>query len=93
VIEEFDRTGRLLWFYKPTGAAQLDKPSLAKALPNGDVIATDDYNHRVIVIDPRTNRVVWQYGHTGQAGTGPGFLNTPDGLDFAPPFSLAGHLP
>lgn len=88
VIEEFDKTGRVLWFYKPTGADKLYRPSLAEGLPNGDVIATDDYNHRVIVVDPKTNKVVWQYGHRGQAGTRPGFLNTPDGLDLVPPYSL-----
>ena len=32
---------------------ELYRPSLAEALPNGDVIATDDYNHRVIVVDPQ----------------------------------------
>ena len=26
--------------------------------------ANDDYNDRVIVVDPQTNRIVWQYGHT-----------------------------
>jgi hypothetical protein len=88
VIEEFDKAGKVLWFYKPTGAAKLYRPSLAEGLPNGDVIATDDYNHRVIIVDPKTDKVVWQYGHRGQAGTAPGYLHTPDGLDLAPPFSL-----
>jgi len=89
VIEEFDRTGKVLWFYKPTGADKLYRPSLAEVLPNGDVIATDDYNHRVIVVDPTTDKVVWQYGHLGTPGVAAGYLNTPDGLDLAPPFSLA----
>ena len=31
-----------------------------------------------------TNRVVWQYGHTDHPGTGHGYLNTPDGMDFIP---------
>ncbi|HEY5012368.1 MAG TPA: PQQ-binding-like beta-propeller repeat protein [Acidimicrobiia bacterium] len=89
VIEEFDKTGKVLWFYKPLGAKRLYKPSLAEALPNGDIIATDDYNHRVIVVDPKTDKVVWQYGHLGKPGTRPGYLDTPDGLDLAPPYSLA----
>jgi outer membrane protein assembly factor BamB len=87
-IEEFDPQGRLLWRYAPTGADALNMPSLALPLSNGDVIANDDSNHRVIVIDPRTDRIVWQYGHTGQPGTTPGYLNTPDGVDLAPPLSL-----
>jgi outer membrane protein assembly factor BamB len=89
VIEEFDTTGKVLWFYKPLGANKLYKPSLAEALPNGDVIATDDYNDRVIVVDPKTNKIVWQYGHLGKRGFRPGYLNIPDGLDLAPPYSLA----
>ena len=84
----FDGAGKALWRYKPTGKDALDRPSLALALPNGHVIANDDYNHRVIVVDPKTNRIVWQYGETRRPGRGPGRLNIPDGLDLAPPHSL-----
>ena len=45
-------------------------------------------HHRVIVVDPKTNRIVWQYGETRRPGREPGRLNTPDGLDLAPPHSL-----
>jgi len=41
----------------------------------------------VIVVDPRTDRVVWQYGRRGVPGATPGLLRGPDGLDLAPPFS------
>ncbi|HUO62460.1 MAG TPA: PQQ-binding-like beta-propeller repeat protein [Terriglobales bacterium] len=84
----FDGDGKVLWRYKPTGKDALDHPSLAKVLPNGMVIANDDSNHRVIVVDPKTNRIVWQYGQTGRKGREPGLLNTPDGVDLAPPHSL-----
>jgi DNA-binding beta-propeller fold protein YncE len=87
-IETFTTTGQLLWRYEPTGADALDHPSLALPLPNGDVLANDDRNDRVIVIDPRTNRIVWQYGHTAQPGSQPGYLANPDGVDLAPPYSL-----
>ncbi len=87
-IETYTTTGRLLWRYEPTGAAALDQPSLALPLPNGDVLANDDKNQRVIVIDPHTNKVVWQYGHTHVTGSGPGYLSNPDGVDLAPPYSL-----
>jgi DNA-binding beta-propeller fold protein YncE len=83
----FDRTGRLLWRWTGTGSNRLNHPSLALALPDGDIVATDDYNHRVVVIDPRSNRIVWQYGITGMAGSAPGMLDNPDGLDLVPPFS------
>jgi outer membrane protein assembly factor BamB len=84
----FDADGKVLWRYKPTGRDALDHPSLAIVLPNGMVAANDDANHRVIVVDPKTNRVVWQYGVTGKNGREPGLLNTPDGIDLAPPYSL-----
>jgi len=92
-IETFDAKGRVLWRFEPKGANALDHPSLAIPLPNGDILANDDYNDRVIVIDPHTNRIVWQYGHTGHAGSGPGFLNIPDGVDLAPPNSLISRFP
>jgi hypothetical protein len=92
-IETFNAEGRLLWRFAPTGAEALDHPSLAIPLPNGDILANDDYNDRVIVVNPRTNRIVWQYGHTGRPGSGPGFLNIPDGVDLAPPQNLVAGFP
>ncbi len=87
-IETFTGTGQLLWRYEPSGADALNQPSLALPLPNGDVLANDDKNDRVIVVDPRTSKVVWQYGHTHVPGSGEGFLSNPDGVDLAPPYSL-----
>lgn len=84
----FNRHGDTLWRFAPRGRNQLDHPSLALPLPNGDIVCNDDYNHRVIVVDPHTNEIVWQYGHTGIAGHKPGYLNNPDGLDLVPPHSL-----
>lgn len=84
----FDQNGKSLWRYKPTGANAMNHPSLALPLPNGDIVCNDDANHRVIVVDPRTNAIVWQYGHTGVRGTAPGYLNNPDGVDLVPPNSL-----
>jgi len=88
-LETFTIAGRLLWRYEPTGAHTLDQPSLALPLPGGDILANDDKNDRVIVVDPHTNRIVWQYGHTHVPGAGAGFLSNPDGVDLAPPYSLA----
>lgn len=87
-IVVFNRNGKALWRYRPSGAAQLSHPSLALPLPNGDVFATDDADHRLIVVDPRTNRVVWQYGHKGTPGRAPGYLANPDGMDLLPPNAL-----
>ena len=49
----------------------LNHPSLAERLPNGLIAANDDYRARVVIIDPRTRKIVWQYGQTGEPGTGP----------------------
>ncbi len=88
-VETFDRNGNVVWRYQPRpGDPQLNHPSLAEPLPNGDILLNDDDNNRVIVIDPHTNKIVWQYGHTGQAGSAPGYLSDPDGVDLAPPHSL-----
>ena len=80
-----DRAGKVLWSYGPaSGAGSLDHPSLALMLPNGLIAVNDDYNHRVVLIDPRRKRIVWQYGHDRSPGASPGYLDTPDGMDFLP---------
>ena len=84
----FTRTGRLVWRFRPAGAAALDHPSLALPLPNGNILVNDDYNDRVIVISPKTNRIIWQYGHDRVPGRAAGYLDNPDGVDLAPPDSL-----
>jgi hypothetical protein len=82
-VVEFSATGQLLWRFRG-----LNHPSLALPLPNGDILVNDDFNDRVIVIDPVSNRIVWQYGHKGVPGTASGYLNDPDGVDLTPPNSL-----
>ena len=84
-----DRSGRVTWsFGSLSGPDRLRKPSLAVRWPNGLIAANDDYNHRVIVINPATKKIVWQYGHTGVSGSGPGYLSKPDGLDLLPATDL-----
>lgn len=82
-VAEFTSTGRVVW-----RMGGFNQPSLALPLPNGDILLNDDFNHRVCVVDPATHRIVWQYGHTGKAGHGPGYLSDPDGVDLVPPDSL-----
>lgn len=78
-------TGRLLWSYRVTsGFGMLDHPSLAAMLPNGMICLNDDYNQRVVIINPNTKKIVWQYGHRGEPGKTRGYLNTPDGFDYIP---------
>ncbi|HUZ55811.1 MAG TPA: hypothetical protein VMU94_25190 [Streptosporangiaceae bacterium] len=82
-VVEFTPGGRLLWRF-----GGLNQPSLAIPMPNGDVLINDDFNHRIIVVNPANNHILWQYGHTGIAGRSPGYLNDPDGLDLVPPDSF-----
>ncbi|HZS30546.1 MAG TPA: hypothetical protein VFA37_04760 [Gaiellaceae bacterium] len=80
-----NRRGHVLWRYGPSaGWGELNHPSLAIMLPNGDIAVNDDYNDRVVIVDPKKNRIVWDYGHLRSPGTRHGFLNTPDGMDYIP---------
>jgi outer membrane protein assembly factor BamB len=82
----FNRQGRILYRYQPvSGPGILNRPSLAEVLPSGVFMLNDDYNDRMVAIDPSTGALVWQYGVTGKAGAAPGLLNTPDGFDILGP--------
>ncbi len=90
-ILEFNREGQVPWLYDVvSGDAALKKPSLAERLPNGLVMVNDDYRDRVVVIDPATDTLVWQYGLTDVAGTATGMLSIPDGFDL---LTAAGTTP
>lgn len=78
-VDEMTPSGRIVWSVHPPGIIY---PSDTNELLN------DDWNDRVIVVNPRTNKVVWQYGVTGVPGSAPGYLFKPDGVDLAPPYSL-----
>ena len=80
-ILEISKTGVPVWEFSGDNTTKLNKPSLAIELPNGNILANDDYNHRVIVIDKKTKKIIWQYGVTGKPGNGPGQLSVPDGVD------------
>lgn len=84
-VLEVTPRGRLVWRYRPTqGSGRLDHPSLAIPLPDGTIAVNDDFRHRVVVIDPRTSQIVWQYGHTDVPSRRPGYLSIPDGIDLIP---------
>ena len=65
--------GTILYRYRDaSGPGTLNHPSLAELLPSGVFMANDDYNDRMVAIDPATGALVWQYGITGKPGTAPG---------------------
>jgi len=80
-IIEITKQGQVVWEYDGENGVRLNRPSLAIELPNGNILANDDYNHRIIVIDKQTKKIIWQYGVTGKPGIEDGQLNIPDGLD------------
>lgn len=87
-------TGKVLWRYRPgRGATRLDHPSLAVPLAGGAIAMNDDGRDRVVVVDPATHRVVWQFGHTDRHGAGRGFLSDPDGIDLVPAAVMASLPP
>jgi hypothetical protein len=83
-VDEITPHGKVVWTFAPTGHWSLDRPSLAERWPNGMIAITDDWHHRVLVVNPRTKQVVWSYGHLNQPGSSPGYLSKPDGLDLLP---------
>ena len=85
-ILEFNRAGHILYRYRVAhGPGMLDHPSLTELLPSGAFMANDDYNNRLVAIDPETRALVWQYGITGRGGAGPARLRVPDGFDLLLP--------
>jgi DNA-binding beta-propeller fold protein YncE len=90
-VLRIDPHGKVLWRYAPkAGVGRLNHPSLAVELSNGLVALNDDFRHRVIVIDPTTDKIVWQYGQTDHNGSAKSYLFTPDGIDEVPPSVAAG---
>jgi outer membrane protein assembly factor BamB len=92
IVADFSKPGRVVIFDPKTkkaaweyfveeGEGMLDHPSLARELPTGDILVSDDLRDRVIVIDRATKAIVWQYGVTDTKGSGPGYLHYPDGFD------------
>jgi hypothetical protein len=80
-----DRHGKIVWQYGESGVAgtaenQLSAPVCAVALPNDDILITDQGNQRIIEVNEH-HHVVWQYGQTGVAGSARGQLNNPNSAE------------
>lgn len=85
VLELDWRTGKVLWSFGPrSGPGELDQPTLARVLPDGNVLVVDSGNDRVIVIDRASKTIVWQYGHSGVAASRPGYLDRPTTATLVP---------
>jgi outer membrane protein assembly factor BamB len=67
-----NQAGQIVWSYDvSSGPGRLNHASSINRLPNGNFLVSDDQNDRVVVIDPATHRIIWQYGITGVSGSGP----------------------
>jgi outer membrane protein assembly factor BamB len=65
---------RIIWM---TGG--LRGPDDAFFTPGGrSIITNEEFNDTLTEVSVRTHRVLWHYGHAGVAGSGAGYLNTPD---------------
>ncbi len=71
--------GSVLWRYAPRGAAQLNHTSIAIPLARNRVAICDDFDNRIVIVDPTTSAVVWQW-----SGSGGYRLLRPDGIDYRP---------
>lgn len=80
MVQELDRdTHELLWQYgykdiQGAGVGYLHQPDKAYKLNDSEVLINDGNNRRVIIVDQRTNDIVWQYGETLRMGSAPGLL-------------------
>lgn len=80
MVQEIDRqTHQLVWQYgvkDQQGALRglLHQPDKAFKINDHEVLVNDGNNRRVIIVDQKTNDIVWQYGHTLEMSAKPGYL-------------------
>jgi DNA-binding beta-propeller fold protein YncE len=79
-VVRISTTGRTLWYYRPSGAAELNHTSIAIPLASNRIAICDDFHSRIVVVDPATNQVIWTF-----TGTGSSRLFYPDGIAYEPP--------
>ena len=79
-VVRLSSTGRTLWYYRPSGTAELNHTSIAIPLASNRVAICDDFHSRIVVVDPTTDQVIWTF-----TGTGSSRLFYPDGIDYEPP--------
>ncbi len=80
MVQEIDRLNhKLVWQYgvkdiQGYKKGYLHQPDKAFKINDREVLINDGNNRRVIIIDQKTNDIVWQYGETLQMGSKPGLL-------------------
>ncbi len=79
-VVRLSTTGKALWYYRPSGAAELNHTSIAIPLASNRIAICDDFHSRIVVVDPATDQVIWTF-----TGSGSSRLFYPDGIDYEPP--------
>jgi hypothetical protein len=80
MVQEIDRnTHNLVWQYGKAGiqtyrGGTLDEPDKSFKINDHEVLINDGNDREVIVVDQKTNQVVWQYGEYHKMGSAPGLL-------------------
>jgi outer membrane protein assembly factor BamB len=78
-----DATGRIVWTYPsaqaPAPVGGFYFPDDAFFIHHGTaIISNQEENDTIVEIAYPSGRILWSYGHPRQAGSRPGYLNTPD---------------
>ena len=78
-----DPDGRIRWLFPGPGALGRGQvfgpPDDAFVSPDGrSIVATQEMDQTISVIDIATGRITRRYGHPGVPGSGPGYFNHPD---------------
>ena len=71
-VFEVDPDKQIVWSSLVAG-----RPRDAQRLSDGRTLVVDEAGHRVVILSPTGDQVVWQYGETDVAGSGMGHLDTP----------------
>jgi DNA-binding beta-propeller fold protein YncE len=78
-----DPHGRIRWLFPSPGVLRRDQvfgpPDDAFVSADGrSIVATQEMNETISVIDIATGRITRRYGHPGVPGSGPGYFSHPD---------------
>lgn len=80
MVQEIERTThQLVWQYgvkdiQGYSPGYIHQPDKSFKLNDYEVLINDGNNRRVIIVDQRTNDIIWQYGETLRMGSTPGLL-------------------
>lgn len=71
---------KIVWQYPAPGqpSALKDDDDVFFSPTFNEIITNEENNNTIAILNFKTRKVVWTYGHPGVAGSAPGYLHTPD---------------